>query len=103
MASYVNKKVVLGNAEEAIIPLNRWADADYSIQIELGTATIQGTLARENRGDTPVWATLKDSGGTALTLAAVGIHNVDFVPLEAIKVVAGVGGATVRVMQQGGD
>jgi hypothetical protein len=101
MASYVRKRFVLGNGDADILPLNRWSEDDYSIQVELGTVTVAGTLAQLNREETPVWATLDDSGGTPLAAVGVGIYNVDFVPLEAIRLTAGAGGATVIVMQQG--
>lgn len=106
MAAYINDPFELpdtGNSK--VIMLNRWSSDDYSIQVTTGATTtiaIEGTLSQLNRGQTPVWNVLDDSSGAPLTGLASGLYNVEFVPLEAIRItVTGVNGATGRVMQQG--
>lgn len=106
MASYINRKFTLADGESVVIPLNRWSEDDYSIQVSAGSALVEGTLDQPNR-DSNTWqnpaaltfSTLNDSSGAPLT-AVTDFANVDFTPLEAVRITAT--GATVgRFMQQG--
>jgi hypothetical protein len=101
MAAYVNTPFSLAGAESVIIPVNRWGYPKYSIQVETGSALVEGTLSQLNRGDTAVWDTLDDSGGTALT-ALTGLASVEEIPIEAIRITA-TGATSGRVMQSGDD
>jgi hypothetical protein len=101
MATPVNVDFDLANAGTKTIILNRWGYPSYSAQVSAGSALVEGTLQRENRGEAPVWFTLDDTAGTALTAVTSGIVDIQNSPLEAIRITAT--GATVgRVMQTGG-
>ena len=45
-----------------------------------------------------MWATVDNSEGAPLSAATTGLHNVDLMPLEAIKVTA-TGATVVRITQ----
>ena len=93
-----------------IIPLDRWGKADFTVQVESGTSVlVEGTAARVNRGETPVWDTL--SGTTSVTSADVrvpltaltpanGLANIVNQPIEAIRITA-TGTCVGRVIQTG--
>ena len=96
--SALNIPFSLGNAEVgAAIPMDRWGFPHFSIQTETGTtpAAIEGTLARVNRGESPVWFTL----GTPPAAGAAALLYEGNV--EAIRITAGAGAVTGRVVQTG--
>lgn len=101
--SYINQSFDLANAETVIVHLDRWSFPAYTLQLDTGTSVLlEGTLARINRRETPAWATMDDSSGTAITAAAVGLTDVADVPVEAVRITA-TGACVGRFMQTGSD
>lgn len=102
--SYINQEFNLANTETAVITLDRWENPRYSVQLDSGTSIlVEGTLAQVNRsGVTPVWATIKDLTGTAITAAGVGITGIEATPYEAIRITA-TDTCAGRVMQTGSE
>ena len=106
MAAYLNSGFDLADAGEIIIPLNRWGRVAYTLQVETGSALLEGTITQINRADrvtgvapTAVWDTLDDDEGNALT-AVTTIARVNGYALEAIRITA-TGATSGRFMQQG--
>lgn len=103
MSTYINSDFNLLTTETKIIPLNgRWSVGDYAIQVSAGSALVEGTISQINRGQTAVWSTLDDSGGTPLTAVVIasGLVDIQNNPMEAIRITA-TGTTTGRVMQGG--
>lgn len=103
MSSPLNKEVIHAGATNTVIPLNRWGQTQYVVQLVAGTWSVEGTLARLNRGETAVWGVVDDSGGVAITtIAASGnqILNIAEGPFEAVRLTSA-GAGTIRIMQQG--
>lgn len=100
MAINVNQEVVHTGADNTVIPLNRWADPNYSLQVISGTWLLEGTLARVNRAETPTWDTLDDVDGTAITAVTDFITQVRGAPVEAVRLTS-VGAGTARFYQSG--
>ncbi len=105
--SALNVPFDLANAEELIIPLDRWSEPKYTVQLDSGTTiAVHGTNAQINRGDTPAWATMAGrtsaSPELAILLAAVGpgYAIMENNPVEAIRITA-TGACVGRVMQSG--
>ncbi len=100
MSINVNREVTHTGATNTVIPLNRWGDPNYSLQIDSGTWLLEGTLDRVNRGETPTWDTLDDSGGTAITAVTDGVIKVLSAPVEAVRLTS-TGAGTARFFQSG--
>lgn len=102
MGVYVNRDFTIEVGQNLVIPLNRWGEDDYTVQVKTGgTLNVEGTLDRINRGETATYATLSDKEGTALSALAVGIAVINETPLEAIRLTAAAATVTGRLMQQG--
>lgn len=105
MSLPINREVVHTGATDTVVPVNRWSIPNFGLQVETGTWLIEGTLARVNRGETPVWETLfgiPQSTGTGVALSAVtaDLYAIDDVPVEAIRLTS-TGAATARLFQSG--
>ena len=84
--SYLNVAFDLANLATVIIPLDRWSYPAYSVQVETGgTVLVEGTNARVNRGETPVWATVNDQAGAGVAAQGVGVVGLENNPYEAIS------------------
>lgn len=90
------------NNTNIVIPVDRWGDPEFTVQVESGAGTVlvESTLARINRGETPVWATAFDKAGVGITVQAIGIVGLQSNPYEAIRITA-TGAAIGRLMQTG--
>lgn len=106
--SAINVAFNLAGGANAVIPVDRWANPQYTIQLDSGTTIlVEGTLQRINRGETPDWNTM--FGNTlaspdvrvALTAVAPGLAMVAQGPVEAIRITA-TDACVGRVMQTGG-
>ena len=108
--SATNQPFDLLDTENIVIMLDRWSSPDILIQLDTisaGTCDIEGTTARINQGETPVWADLygttsSDPAGNAVfsgNFSEVGIADPIPAPLEAIRISANGGDITGRVMQ----
>lgn len=100
MSLPINREVIHTGATDTVVPLNRHGDPNYSLQVDSGTWLAEGTLDRVNRGETPTWDTLDDSGGTAITAVTDGIIKVLSAPIEAIRLTS-TGAGTIRIFQSG--
>ena len=106
MASPINVGFDLGT-ETAIIPLNRWGRVAYTIQVETGSAHLEGTITQINRRDpltgvapTAVWDTLDDDEGNGLS-GVTTLARVNGYALEAVRITPNVNPTVGRFMQQG--
>ncbi len=107
MSTPLNVPFSLATTETIVIPTNRWGRPNYTLQVTAGSVLLQGTLTQLNRPDrvtgvapTPVWATLDDVDGTAITAATPGIVQVANVAVEAVRITA-TGATAGRFVQQG--
>lgn len=101
--SYINQPFNLLTTEAVVVHLDRWSYPSYTVQLDSGTSvTVEGTLDRINRGETPTWAALDDDQGTAIGALAPGITGVQQTPIEAIRITA-TGTCVGRVMQTGSE
>ena len=89
-----------------VVPVNRWAPDDYSIQIDSGTWTVTATLDQINRGETPTYQNIGVVDSTGTTVSGVGltagIYKLDFFPAEAFQLQNTNLGAGVARLMQGG-
>lgn len=106
MSAPINTGFDLADEGTVIIPLNRWSRTAYTIQVETGSALLEGTITQINRADritgvppTPVWDTLDDDEGNALT-AVTTLVRVNGYALEAVRITA-TDATAGRFMQQG--
>ncbi len=104
--SYINHPFTVVPGTPVVIPLNRWASPQYTLQLTssgAGTLAVQGTLEYLNRGETPAYSTLKDIDGTTVLseVADPAIVKIGEYPLEAIRLTATTGTVTGRLMQSG--
>ena len=75
--SAIKYDIDLANLGTQVFQMDRWGYPAYSVSIAAGSALVEGCLERINQGETPVWFTLDDQGGTALTAltAAASIES----------------------------
>lgn len=91
----------IAGAATQVFQMDRWGYPAYTIQITSGAALVEGTLQRVNQGETPVWFTLDDQSGTAITALAAGAASVqDTTPIDSIRITA-TGTTAGSVMQTG--
>lgn len=95
----------LANGETLTVPLERWRDPKYTVQLDTGTTIlVEATNAQINRGDAPAWATAAGrtsaSPDVAILLAAVGpgYSILENGPVEALRITA-TGACVGRVIQ----
>jgi len=104
MSSPINVVINQATATSVVIPVNRFGSPEYAIQISAGSALVEGTLTPVNRlnSETPVWSTLDDKSGLALTavVLASGVVPIENQALEAIRITS-TGTTTGRLVQQG--
>ncbi len=104
--SYINHPFSVAPGTPLVIPLNRWAYPDYTLQLTsstAGTMLVEGTLEYVNRGETPVFSTLKEADNTTVLSAVAdpAILKIQELPLEAIRLTATTATITGRLMQTG--
>lgn len=109
MSSYINRKFELADGESVIIPMERWGDPHYSIQVASGSAAVEDTLDYINRDQdqnmvsgSVTWAPATDATGAPLgaVTAASGVKRIEYKSVEAFRITAT--GATVgRLLQTG--
>ncbi len=103
--SYINQPFTVAVGTPVIIPVNRWSRPTYTLQLTSsgsGTALLEGTTQKINRGETAVWATLDDIENAAITaLADPAIVKVKDYPLEAVRISAATATITGTFMQSG--
>ncbi len=97
----INVAFDLADSATVIIPLDRWGNPRFRIQVDTGDIDIQGTLQRVNRGETPVWNDLDDWEGNSM-IGLTGPMQVvlNTGPLEAVLITANAI-STGRLMQSG--
>lgn len=102
--AFINSPFNLAGGENKVIPLDRHGYPAYTLIIDsgAGTALLEGTLQRVNRGETPSWSTMSDQQGMEITVAAAGITNPEDTPVEAVRITA-TGAIAGRFMQTGAE
>lgn len=108
--SAINVPFSIAAAATKVIPLDRWGEPSYSIQLSstgTGTALVEGTLQRINQGETAVWSVLNGVVGTALAelsaLADPDLVVISGGPYEAIRITAATATITGNLLQSGSD
>ena len=108
--SNINVAFDLANTETLEVPLDRWGDPLYTVQLDAGTSVlVEGSLQRINRGETPIYDTLEGtiSGGAPAELTALSALTPAQSPAkirgpyEVIRITA-TGACTGRLMQTAG-
>ena len=106
--SAINVPFDLADGITLVIPVDRWGNPQYTVQLDTGTTIlVEGTLQRVNRGETPDWNTMfgntlaSPDARVALTAVAPGLAMVALGPVEAIRITA-TDACVGRVMQTGG-
>ena len=93
--SVINVAFDLANTEELEIPVDRWGEPNFTIQLSSGgVPTVEGSTDRINRGETPTYFSLGTQPAAPSQLNFAG-------PLEVIRITGGTGGSIGRVMQSG--
>lgn len=98
----LNQAFSLANGETAVIMLDRWCDGsagNIGVQVDAGSALVEGTLDRINQGETPTWDTVNSQGGATLT-ALTAYAGLRSSALEAVRITA-TGATSGRVLQSG--
>lgn len=109
MSAYINRNQIntTGTGEKPWVPLNRWANDDYTVKLTvngMATFSLEGTISQINRGESGSEFTLNDESGTPISgITSTTTYVIAATPLEAIRVnqTAGTGSVDMHIMQSG--